>query len=162
MRATRALAVVYVVVLSLVLAGCGPEPGPTSARAVAAAVAPDAIGVWDDALVSGWTDWSWGSTRRSTTSPVASGSAALSVTFNAWGGLYFRRSSTSVSGMSILELQVNGGSTAGSKLQVHAVQGSTDLAPVALEPYCAGGTIPANAWTRCKAVSYTHLTLPTN
>src|SRR5512140_1702716 len=138
MLATRSMAVVCVVVCSL-LAACGSSQGEVAVPSSSAEeLAAGAIGIWDDALGAGWSDWSWGNARSSTSSPVASGSAALSVTFSAWGGLYFRRSAGSVSGMSALQLSVNGGSTAGNKLAVHAVQGTTDLPAVSLAPYCTG------------------------
>jgi len=151
MRATRTLAVVCAVV-SFLGSACGsgaPREAAAGPQPRARAVAPGAIGVWDDALLSGWADWSWGSTRATATSPVASGTSALGVTFQAWGGLYFRRSAGSVSGMDALELSANGGSSAGNQIQVWAVQGSTELPGVSLSPYCTGSTIPANAWTRC-------------
>ncbi|MFN8528332.1 MAG: glycoside hydrolase family 44 protein [Anaerolineae bacterium] len=46
--------------------------------------------IYEDALASGWDNWSWGSTiDYGLTSPVHSGSAAISVTINeAWAGLY--------------------------------------------------------------------------
>jgi hypothetical protein len=149
MRATR-FAVVCGVVSSL-LAACGsgaPEAEPAGAMALA--VAPGPAGIYDDALLSGWADWSWGSTRNfAATSPVASGSRSLSVTYQAWGGLYLHRTSGSVPGMATLELYANGGSSAGNKILVQAVQGTSLLPGVGLAPYCSGGTIPANAWTRC-------------
>ena len=79
---------------------------------------------------------------------MASGADSLAVTFQAWGGLYFHRSS-SVSGMVSLALSADGGSTANPSIAVLAVQGSKLLQPVALAAYCTGGVIPANAWTRC-------------
>jgi hypothetical protein len=121
------------------------------APATAAAVAPGALGVYDDALASGWVDWSWGCTRNfATTSPVFSGADSLAVTFQAWGGLYFRRASTSVSGMATLELYANGGASAGKQIAVRAISGTASTPNVPLSTYCSGGTIPANAWTRCR------------
>ncbi len=152
MRARRILAVVCGGVSFLVCA-CGsgaPRDAATAAPGSAEAVALGAIGIWDDALVPGWADWSWGDTRATTTSPVASGTSALAVTFQAWGGLYFRRTAGSVTGMSALDLYVNGGTAAGSLVEVRVVQGTTESANVMLAPYCAGGSIPASSWTHCK------------
>lgn len=151
MRATSTLAVVCAVVSTLCSA-CGSgasREAASSAQPRARAVAAGAIGIWDDALLSGWADWSWGSTRATATSPVASGTSALAVTFQTWGGLYFRHTAGSLSGMDALELYANGGSSAGNNIQMWAVQGSTDLPGVTLSSYCTGSTIPASAWTRC-------------
>lgn len=151
MRARRILAVVCGVV-SFLVSACGsgaPRDAATAAQGSAEAVAPGAIGIWDDAFVPGWVDWSWGSTRATTASPVASGASALAVTFAAWGGVYFRRTAGSVSGMATLDLYANGGSRAGDQILVWAVQGSTNLPGVSLASYCSGATIPANAWTHC-------------
>ena len=153
MRATRALAVVCGVV-SVLVSACGSGASSETAapaRGAADAVAAGAVGIYDDALLPGWSDWSWGSTRNlAATSPVASGTRSLAVTFQAWGGVYFRRTAGSVAGMATLELSANGGTAAGNRVEVRAVQGSTELSNVMLATYCTGGTIPANAWTRCR------------
>ncbi len=152
MYATRRTAAVWGIVLSTWTAcGTGSAPPAPTAAAHAAAVAPGAVAIYDDGLSAGWGDWSWGSTRNlAATSPVASGTRSLAVTFQAWGGLYFRRSGASTAGTSTLQLSVNGGAAGGNQLLLWAVQGSTNLASVKLASYCAGGTIPANAWTRCQ------------
>jgi chitinase len=156
MRASRTSAAMCVVLCSL-LAACGSEGRPSAAEAGAEAQAPrqaDAVAgavlIYDDALASGWSDWSWGAARSfSNASPVASGARSVAVTLQPWGGLYLRRSSPAA-GMATLRLSVNGGAAAGAALLVKAARGSTLLAGVSLAPYCAGGTIPAGAWTTCQ------------
>jgi chitinase len=152
MRAMRAVVVVCAVV-SFLSGACSPSSGREEARRAQtdAAATAAAVRIYDDALASGWADWSWGSRRNfAATSPVASGKRSLAVTFQAWGGIYFRHTAGPVSGMAALELSINGGRAAGSWLELWAVQGSTELTRVFLPSYCTGGTIPANAWTRCK------------
>jgi hypothetical protein len=154
MRAPRTLAAVCVLLCSL-LAACGAEGGPDDAPARAEASAPaaaaaGAVTIYDDALAAGWSDWSWGAARSFTaTSPVASGKRSVAVTLQPWGGLYLHRS-TPVAGMATLRLSIDGGATSGPALLVKAAQGSTLLAGVPLAPYCAGGAIPAQAWTTCQ------------
>jgi fibronectin type 3 domain-containing protein len=132
------------------------DAGSSASSATASATVPAAqdtsVPVFSDALASGWSDWSWGGTRDwANASPVAAGSRSVAVTFtDPFAGIYFRHTAGPISGMTAFELSVDGGAAAGNKLQVVAVQGETESAPVALEGYCAGGTIPANAWTRCK------------
>ena len=152
MYATRRSAAVVGMVLCA-LAACGPgqpSDGPVSVRSAAALVS-GAAPIYDDGLAAGWLDWSWGSTRNlANPSPVASGKASLAVTFQAWGGIYFRHSGTSLPMPGVLDLYADGGSVAGNRLEVRAVEGSTEYPNVILGGYCEGGTIPANAWTRCQ------------
>jgi chitinase len=154
MYATRRAAAVWGIVLSSLAAcslGSRPAEPAVAGTTEAEAVAPGAVGIYDDGLATGWLDWSWGNTRDlAATSPVASGTRSLAVTFQAFGGLYFRRSGASTAGTTTLQLSANGGAAAGSQFLIWAVQGSTNLASVRLASYCAGGTIPANAWTRCQ------------
>jgi chitinase len=152
MRASRTSGAVCVFLSSL-LAACGSEGAPAGAEALAsdpASAAGGAVTIYDDALASRWSDWSWGAARSfANASPVASGKRSVAATLQPWGALYLHRSSP-VSGMATLRLSVNGGATAGAALLVKAAQGSTLLAGVSLAPYCTGGTIPADAWTSCQ------------
>jgi hypothetical protein len=81
---------------------------------------------------------------------VASGARAISVDYGPWTGLYFHHSGLSTASLTHLELSVNGGTVSGKALQVCATVGGAQRTKVALAPYCAGGVIPANAWTRCR------------
>ncbi|HYD42928.1 MAG TPA: fibronectin type III domain-containing protein [Anaeromyxobacter sp.] len=149
MGVTRGFAVVGGLVF-LSLAGCGagsPEGAP--AAPPAAALAPGAIPIYEDALAAGWVDWSWSTTRNfAATSPVAAGARSLAVTYQPWGGLSLHRNTGPVSGMSAVVLSVYG-SAAGVDLQVYVSRDGTSLPGVLLAQHCAGRTIPAGAWTRC-------------
>lgn len=59
-------------------------------RSAAAAPTTASLVVYDDALASGWSNWSWDATvNPSAASPVYAGSRSLSATTTkAWGGLY--------------------------------------------------------------------------
>ncbi len=150
MRMTRGFAVVGgLVFLSLAGCGGGSPGGAPSPRSEAAALAAGAIPIYEDALVSGWADWSWGTTRNfGATAPVAAGARSLAVEYQAWGGLSFHRTAGSISGLSALVLSVYGGAPGGD-LQVYATNAGSALPGVMLAQHCTGGTIPAGAWTRC-------------
>lgn len=132
--------------------------GGASARsATASATVPASTGggtaasftVYGDALASGFVDWSWSSTRNfANTSPVASGTSSVAVTFAARGG-FSLHGLTPVPGMTAVVLSVNGG-TASGDLDVFATQGGGNIGTiVTLGQYCTAKTIPAGAWTRC-------------
>ena len=132
--------------------GTGPASVVVSATVPAAAPPPSATTapIYTDALAAGWQDWSWATVNMASTAPVASGARAIAVTFPAWGGLYFRRTTATITGLTTLALSVNGGATAGAHLALVAVQGSTQAGRVTLNGYCAGGVIPQNAWATCQ------------
>jgi len=151
MGASRTLVVVCALT-SVLSAACGSgSSGAAAASAQSSAVAPGAVGIYDDALLSGWIDWSWSSTRDfGNASPVHSGARSLAVTFQPWGGAYFRRSGAVLTGQTALQLWVNGGAGTNDHLWVVGVQGDTQTGTVDLGAYCDGGVIPANAWARCQ------------
>ena len=134
------------------------------------------VTVYGDALGSGWQDWSWASHALTNTKSIASGTRSISAIFAAWTGLYFHHTGLTLSTGDALELKVNGGATSNPALAVYVSVAGQAKAPVALNGYCTGARIPANAYTTCRlplatlgapsgarlAVSYTHLTLPTN
>src|SRR5262249_4748879 len=107
--------------------------------------------VYTDGLQAGWSDWSFSITRNlANTSPIASGTRSISVDYSAWGALYFHISGLPTATLSQLELDVNGGTTAGKQLRITATIGGREQLKPALAQYCTGGTIPANAWTHCR------------
>lgn len=82
---------------------------------------PGGLLIYDDALKTGWADWSWSSTRNFiNTSPVKVGSRSLALHYTAnWGGL-FLHATTPVTLASYTHLQfwVHGGSTTGKRFDV--------------------------------------------
>jgi hypothetical protein len=134
--------------LALLTAGCtvgGADPLTTSA-----AVTSTAISVYSDALAAGWADWSWASHNLANTTPVALGARSIAVTYGPWQGLYFHSAGVSTAGLANLEFQVNGGATGGAALTACVTVGGVQQTKVAIGPYCDGGTVPANAWARCR------------
>lgn len=99
--------------------------------------------IYDDALVTGWQDWSWSSTvNLGATSPVKSGSRAISVSLGAWGGLSLRAPSDfSLSQYSSLNFAVYG-APGGSRLQVSFNTGDSSGTTPFVEV-----NAPAGVWT---------------
>jgi chitinase len=124
------------------------ESAPINADAGATAVDPNSI--YADALGAGWVDWSWATHNLAATSPVASGTRAVSATFGAWAGLYFHHTGVPTMGLEFVEFQVHGGVTANPTLSAYATVASANRPTVGVNRYCDGGTIKANAWTRCR------------
>ncbi|MBV9468751.1 MAG: hypothetical protein JO316_23950 [Abitibacteriaceae bacterium] len=124
----------------LTLVACGSQ----------AATAPRSI--YEDALSTGWADWSWDSTiNLAANSPVKSGTHSISVTYKAgWGGLYLHHTSVPLDGYTHLQFWIHGGGSGGQNLYVYAedLSGRKPV-QVPLSRYLPGG-VAANAW---KAVS---------
>ncbi|WP_240359047.1 glycosyl hydrolase family 18 protein [Pyxidicoccus trucidator] len=142
-----------------------PETAPPSESAPGdvEAAAVDSNTLFADALGTGWTDWSWATRNLAATSPVASGTRAVSVTFGPWSGLYFHHAGVPTTGLEFLELQVHGGVTANPALTAYATVATQARPTVGVNRYCDGGTIKAGAWTRCRvplsALGVTNVTL---
>ncbi len=114
------------------------------------AAADGSFTLYEDALGTGWVDWSWATRNLTATSPVASGTRAVSVTFGPWTGLYFHHTGVSTTGLEFLELQVHGGATANPALTAYATVGNQARPTISINRYCDGGAIKAGAWTRCR------------
>ncbi|MFP2907859.1 glycosyl hydrolase family 18 protein [Pyxidicoccus sp. 3LFB2] len=142
-----------------------PETAPPSESAPVdtEATAVDSNTLFADALGTGWADWSWATRNLAATSPVNSGTRALSATFGPWTGLYFHHTGVPTTGLEFLELQVHGGVTANPALTAYATVANQKRATVPVNGYCDGGTIKAGAWTRCRvplsALGVTNVTL---
>lgn len=107
---------------------------------------PADVVIYSDGLNSGWENWSWDTTvDLSSTSPVQSGSHALSATYtSAWAGLYLH-SNTALTAQDYATLQfwIHGGSAGGQNMRVAVIDASLNPSPNTHE-------IPlpqANEWT---------------
>jgi uncharacterized repeat protein (TIGR01451 family) len=87
---------------------------------VAQGLTPTAIVVYDEALASGWGDWSWNTTRNfANPSPVHSGAASLAITYDAaWAGLYLHANALDLSAEDTLRFWIHGGATGGQEISV--------------------------------------------
>ncbi|HEX8522294.1 MAG TPA: glycosyl hydrolase family 18 protein [Tepidisphaeraceae bacterium] len=107
--------------------------------------------VYDDALTTGWANWSWGTTVSFTnTSPVFMGSKSISAAYTAaWGGLYAHHGTgVSPSGLTTLEFYVHGGSAGGQNLIVQLGDTGGWRTMVGVNGYIAGGSVAAGTWRK--------------
>src|SRR5512135_2350972 len=101
--------------------------------------------IYDDALATGWEDYSWANVNLQATTPVHSGSRSIAVTYSGWDGLYLYHPGQSTIGYTYLRFFVHGGSTGGQHFQVFANRadgGSTSAIAVPLPA--------ANVWSEVK------------
>jgi hypothetical protein len=106
-------------------------------RAVSQVVQP----IYQDSLQNGWENWSWAAVNLAATTPVYSGTHAISVTASNWQALYLHAPApvdpTSITG---LTFWINGGAAGGQSVNVQATIGSTGQTVVALAP------LPTQQW----------------
>ncbi|MDB5243944.1 MAG: C-terminal target protein, partial [Spirosoma sp.] len=124
--------------LTVGLSGCS---STTTTNVTVNAVAASTNIIYDDALKTGWADYSWGTTRNlNDNSPVQSGSNSISVTYTeAYGGLYLNQNSPlSLAGYSHLKFWVNGGKTGGQKIFIKINGNESNFYTL---------TIPSKNWT---------------
>ncbi|NOK16108.1 glycosyl hydrolase family 18 protein [Corallococcus carmarthensis] len=146
----------FLVALGAMHTGCGGAPDFTSTAgdedslATTGDALASATTMYDDALGSGWQDWSWATHSLTATKPVYAGTRSISATFGPWKGLYFHHAGVPTTGYGFVELQVNPGATANPAIALYASVGGVAKSPVALNSTCAGGTLKANAWTLCR------------
>ncbi len=86
--------------------------------------------IYSDALLNGWSNWSWDLTPNlANTTPLHGGTKSVSVTYTvAWSGLQFGRNNAfSVSQYNTLRFWVHGGTSGGQVVQVSVSDGTTTL-----------------------------------
>jgi hypothetical protein len=102
---------------------------------------PAPLSIYDDALNTGWQDWSWNTTvNLNNSAPVHGGSHSVAATYlKAWAGLYLHADpAVNLAGYDTLRFYIHGGSAGGQRLRV--VANGSDGQTFAV-------TAPANAWT---------------
>ncbi|WP_339106880.1 RHS repeat-associated core domain-containing protein [Roseovarius rhodophyticola] len=106
--------------------------------------------LYDDAIASGWADWSWNSTNNpSDTSPVSNGSYSLEATYSAsWGSLALYNSSIDLSAYDDLTFELNVGNNTGTELYLYFRENAWPDpilgGPVLLSQHLGG--FQANTW----------------
>ena len=100
------------------------------------------ITVFDDALGSGWQNWSWASVDTASTALVHSGTESIAVTAGAWSALALHHDPIDTHGYSSLTFWINGGSTGGQTLKVFGLLSDTAQTGVTVGP------LPANTWKK--------------
>ncbi|HZI16144.1 MAG TPA: glycosyl hydrolase family 18 protein [Myxococcus sp.] len=114
------------------------------------ATAAGPTSIFEEGLGSGWADWSWAPHNLAASSPVASGTRAVTASFGPWTGLYFHHAGVPTTGLEHLELQVHGGATSNPTLSAYATVSGQARPTVGLNRYCDGGAIKAQGWTQCR------------
>jgi GH18 family chitinase len=107
--------------------------------------------VYDDALTTGWANWSWGTTVSfANSSPTYMGSKSISATYTAaWGGLYAHHNTgVSPAGLTKLEFYVHGGSAGGQQLIVQLADTGGWRTMVPVNSYIGGGSVAAGTWRK--------------
>lgn len=109
----------------------------------AVAVQAANLTIYDDALASGWEDWSWNTSLSVDTSKKVTGASSLAVTYSAgWAGLSLRTGSPiNTDGYSALRFSVYGSAGSGKlALSTQTTDGGTGSAPFVFTP-------TPNTWT---------------
>lgn len=105
--------------------------------------------VYDDALRSGFADWSWAVHNLSQTGTVRSGNAAMSFEPDGWTALYLHRDDgIDVAAYGALELWVRGAGAGGQQLTVAILSGGAVAGSAVLDGFVAGGRVPSGSWAK--------------
>ncbi len=111
--------------------------------APSAPAAPAAtLTIYDNALATGWADWSWDTTVNfDNTTPVHGGNRSIAVTYTtAWAGLYLRAApSIDLSAYHTLRFWAHGGVSGSRAIKLVANEDGAHDWPL---------SIPANTWTQ--------------
>ncbi|ACB76398.1 alpha-L-arabinofuranosidase [Opitutus terrae] len=106
----------------------------------ASAHAQSDIPVYDDALGSGWQNWSWATVNLSSTTLVHGGSTAIAVDASPWSALSLRHDPLDTTGYGKLTFWINGGPTGGQTLRVSATLNDAG------QPAVVIGPLAVNTW----------------
>jgi hypothetical protein len=132
---------------------------PTKSNVATVTVtSPPAVGptiIYGDALAPNWVDNSWCTHDLANTSPVSGGTRSISVDYGPYTALSFGLAAgVSTTGAVNLEFDVHGGTSANPAIvavaQINWIGNGPWGPEVNIAPYCAGGAIPAGAFTHCK------------
>ncbi len=96
--------------------------------------------IFTDSLQNAWQNWSWAAVDLNQNATVHGGTRAISVSADAWEGLYLAHGAMDTSGFTNLVFWIHGGASGGQRLQVQGVLGTTGQAASSL------AALPANAW----------------
>jgi hypothetical protein len=96
--------------------------------------------IYDDALATGWQNYSWAAVDTAAVTPLHSASHSISVSYTNFQGLYLAYAGFSTNGYTKLRFWVNGGSTGGQNIQVYAVDSAGQDGPKISIPAPSAGT----------------------
>ncbi len=100
--------------------------------------------IYDDALATGWDNWSWAQVDLANSTPVHSGTHSVAVTFGGWQGLYLHKAGLDTLGTTHLRFFIHGGTSGGQQMNVFMnldVNGQDQNGPAVSVP-----PPPANNW----------------
>ena len=107
--------------------------------------------IYDEALASGWQNWSWATVDLASPTYANTGSVSIAVTAAPYSALYLRSAAAPVDTHGYLNLTfyVHGGTAGGQTFQVQAIVGDTAQAAVRVNALAAGAwqkvTVPLSA-----------------
>ena len=101
-----------------------------------------AISVFDDALGSGWQNWSWASVDTASSALVHTGTNSIAVTAGAWAALSLHHDPIDTHGYGNLTFWINGGPIGGQTLKVFGLLSDAAQTGVTVGP------LPANTWKK--------------
>ncbi len=96
--------------------------------------------VYDDALGSGWENWSWAAVDLAEATTIHSGTHSVRVTADGWEALYLHRTAMATAPYTSLSFRVHGGAAGGQPLQIQAMLSGNPQAAVGI------GTAPTGSW----------------
>ena len=96
--------------------------------------------IYDEALASGWENWSWAPNDMASTAQANTGVVSIAVTPTPYSALYLRSVAAPVDTHGYLNLTfyVHGGATGGQVFQIQAIIGDDAQPGVRVEPLAAG------------------------
>jgi alpha-N-arabinofuranosidase len=94
----------------------------------------DGMGIYDDALINGWQNWSWASVNTASTASVHTGSTAIAVTAGPFTALYLQHNAFPTQPYKTLKFWINGGPQGGQTLNVRALLNDVAQTAVPLGP----------------------------
>lgn len=101
------------------------------------------VTIYDDALASGWQNWSWATVDMASTAAAHTGTKSVAVTAGAWTALSMVFVNTPINTASYgkLSFWANGGASGGQILRISALLSGS------AQPAIAVGPLTANTWT---------------
>lgn len=110
--------------------------------------------IYNDALGTGWQNWSWGTTADfAAPTPVKVGARSLGVTYTqGWSGLYLHHDGFPVADKKWLEFWISGSSAQGGQnISIYAEDTSKRaIVQKPLNPYIQGGSVAAGVWRKAR------------
>jgi len=104
---------------------------------------------YDDALKSGWYDWSWSTQINFSSSTKYNGTYGIEAVYQtAWAGMDLHRNvAFNTTGYNTLRFAVNGGSSGGQELYVGIANADNNVPLyIPLSEYVEGGVLQPNTW----------------